>query len=39
MLFGATLLGERFDGHAIGAMLVILAGVVIITRAKERAPG
>jgi drug/metabolite transporter (DMT)-like permease len=37
MLFGATLLGEKFDSHAIGAMLVILAGVVVITRAKERA--
>ncbi len=37
MLFGATLLGEKFDSHAIAAMLVILAGVVIITRAKERA--
>jgi len=37
MLFGATLLGERFDSHAIGAMVVILAGVLIITRAKARA--
>jgi drug/metabolite transporter (DMT)-like permease len=37
MLFGATLLGERFDRDAIGAMAVILAGVVIITRAKARA--
>jgi drug/metabolite transporter (DMT)-like permease len=37
MLFGATLLGERFDQHAIGAMVVILAGVLIITRAKARA--
>ncbi len=36
MGFGALLLGERFDTHAIGAMLVILAGVLIITRAKER---
>ena len=36
MLFGATLLGEHFDAHAIAAMLVILAGVVIITRARER---
>lgn len=37
MLFGATLLGEQFDHNAIGAMAVILAGVVIITRAKARA--
>lgn len=37
MLIGATLLGEKFDAHAVGAMLVILAGVLIITRAKERA--
>lgn len=36
MGFGALLLGEKFDAHAIGAMLVILTGVVIITRAKER---
>lgn len=36
MLVGAWLLDEKFDAHAIGAMLVILAGVVIITRAKER---
>ena len=36
MLFGAVLLGERFDEHAIGAMAVILAGVAIITRAKAR---
>jgi drug/metabolite transporter (DMT)-like permease len=36
MAFGALLLGERFDTHAIGAMLVILAGVAIITRAKAR---
>ena len=37
MLIGALLLGEKFDAHAVGAMLVILAGVLIITRAKERA--
>jgi drug/metabolite transporter (DMT)-like permease len=37
MLFGATLLGERYDHHAIAAMVVILAGVLIITRAKARA--
>ena len=36
MLLGAWLLGERFDAHGIGAMLVILAGVAIITRAKAR---
>lgn len=36
MAFGALLLGEKFDSHAIGAMVVILAGVLIITRAKER---
>ena len=37
MLFGALLLGEKFDAHAMGAMLVILAGVLIITQAKARA--
>ena len=37
MGFGALLLGEKFDAHAIGAMLVILAGVVIITQAKAGA--
>lgn len=37
MLIGALLLGEKFDGHAIGAMVVILAGVLIITQAKARA--
>jgi drug/metabolite transporter (DMT)-like permease len=36
MLFGAWLMDERFSAHAIGAMLVILAGVAIITRAKAR---
>jgi drug/metabolite transporter (DMT)-like permease len=36
MLFGALLLGERFDAHGIGAMVVILAGVAIITQAKAR---
>lgn len=36
MLIGALLLDEKFDSHAIGAMLVILAGVVIITRARAR---
>jgi drug/metabolite transporter (DMT)-like permease len=37
MAFGALLGGERFDQHAIGAMAVILAGVLIITRSKARA--
>jgi drug/metabolite transporter (DMT)-like permease len=36
VLLGAVLLGERFSHHAIGAMLVILAGVIIITRSKAR---
>jgi len=36
VLLGALLLGERFGIHAIGAMLVILSGVLIITRAKAR---
>jgi drug/metabolite transporter (DMT)-like permease len=37
MVIGALLGGERFDQHAIGAMVVILAGVVIITQSKARA--
>jgi drug/metabolite transporter (DMT)-like permease len=37
MAFGALLGGEHFDQHAIGAMAVILAGVLIITRSKARA--
>lgn len=37
MAFGALLAGEHFDAHAIGAMVVILAGVLIITRSKARA--
>jgi drug/metabolite transporter (DMT)-like permease len=36
MAFGALLGGERFDHHAIGAMVVILAGVLIITQSKAR---
>ena len=36
MAFGALLGGERFDQHAIGAMVVILAGVLIITQSKAR---
>jgi drug/metabolite transporter (DMT)-like permease len=39
MVIGALLGGERFDQHAIGAMVVILAGVVIITQSKARASG
>jgi drug/metabolite transporter (DMT)-like permease len=38
MAFGAILGGERFDQHAIGAMVVILAGVLIISQSKARAP-
>jgi drug/metabolite transporter (DMT)-like permease len=38
MLFGATLLGEHFDAHGMGAMVVILVGVAIITVAKARPP-
>ena len=37
VLLGALLLDERFGVSAIGAMAVILAGVVIISRAKARA--
>jgi drug/metabolite transporter (DMT)-like permease len=37
MAFGALLGGERFDQHSIGAMVVILAGVLIITQSKARA--
>ncbi len=36
VLLGALLLDERFGLSAIGAMAVILAGVLIITRAKAR---
>ncbi len=38
VLFGALLAGEVFGVHDIGAMAVILVGVVIITLAKARAP-
>jgi drug/metabolite transporter (DMT)-like permease len=38
MIVGAMLGGERFDQHAIGAMVVILAGVLIITQSKARSP-
>jgi drug/metabolite transporter (DMT)-like permease len=37
VLFGALLAGERFTAHDLGAMAVILAGVVIITLARARA--
>ena len=37
VLFGALFAGERFSAHDLGAMAVILAGVVIITLAKARA--
>jgi len=38
VLFGALLAGEHFTAHDLGAMAVILAGVVIITIARARAP-
>lgn len=40
VLFGALLAGERFSIHALGAMVVILAGVatVTLTRARPRPP-
>ncbi|HEY4555238.1 MAG TPA: drug/metabolite exporter YedA [Lysobacter sp.] len=37
VLFGALLAGERFSANDLGAMAVILAGVVIITLSKARA--
>ena len=36
VLLGALLLGERFRVHALGAMAVILAGVILITFSKAR---
>jgi drug/metabolite transporter (DMT)-like permease len=36
VLFGVWLLDERFGLHDLGAMAVILAGVVIVMRAKAR---
>ncbi|CAA9331661.1 MAG: Uncharacterized inner membrane transporter YedA [uncultured Lysobacter sp.] len=36
VLFGALLAGERFTANDLGAMAVILAGVVIITLSKTR---
>ena len=38
VLIGALIGGEVFTRHDIGAMAVILAGVVLITLAKARAP-
>jgi drug/metabolite transporter (DMT)-like permease len=37
VLFGALIGGEHFTAHDLGAMAVILVGVVIITLAKARA--
>jgi drug/metabolite transporter (DMT)-like permease len=37
VLLGALLLGEHFGASAIGGMVVILLGVLTITRAKARA--
>ena len=37
VLFGALIGGERFTAHDLGAMAVILLGVVIITLSKARA--
>ena len=37
VLLGAVLLGERVGADAVGAMAVILAGVLIISRSKARA--
>jgi drug/metabolite transporter (DMT)-like permease len=36
VLIGAMIGGERFTTHDLGAMAVILAGVVLITLAKAR---
>ena len=36
VLLGALLLGERFSVHALGAMAVILAGVVLITFSRAK---
>ena len=37
VLFGALIAGEHFSAHDLGAMAVILVGVVIITLAKAHA--
>lgn len=36
VLFGALLAGERFSVHALGAMVVILVGVAIVTLTRSR---
>src|SRR5690606_3135092 len=36
VLFGVLLIGETFTSHDLGAMAVILLGVVIITLSKAR---
>jgi drug/metabolite transporter (DMT)-like permease len=36
VVFGAVLAGEHFTAQTVGAMAVILAGVVIITLSKTR---
>jgi drug/metabolite transporter (DMT)-like permease len=36
VMFGVLLLGERFTAHDLGAMAVILVGVVIITLSKAK---
>jgi drug/metabolite transporter (DMT)-like permease len=38
VVIGALIGGEVFTRHDLGAMAVILAGVVLITLAKARAP-
>jgi drug/metabolite transporter (DMT)-like permease len=38
VLLGAAFGGEHFGLHDLGAMAVILVGVVVISRAKARAP-
>jgi drug/metabolite transporter (DMT)-like permease len=35
---GAGLAGERFDAHELGAMAVILAGVVLISLSRAKSP-
>ena len=35
---GAGLAGERFDAHELGAMAVILAGVVLISLSRAKGP-
>ncbi len=37
VLLGMLMLGEHVDSRMVGAMAVILFGVLIITRAKARA--